>query len=347
MTRPRLPHGLRRSALALMTVAALLLLAGCRGWQSALDPAGMQAQRLYTLTQVLTWISVAVFVLVTAALFYAVFGPPRQRRHGSEEEQLPEPGKFKAVAAATTATVVILIALIVYSASIDRLLARGPAGDALEIHAIGRMWWWEFRYLDHQRPSNIVTTANELYLPAGRDVRFWVESRDVIHSFWVPSLHGKIDMIPGRTNSTWLRAQRPGVYRGQCAEFCGLQHALMAFITVVVPEDEFEAWLEHQRRPAAEPVTEEQRRGRQVFLQSTCVMCHTVRGTRAQGKVAPDLTHFASRRTIAAGTLPNTRGHLGGWIADPQSIKPGNFMPATVLEPESFQALLSYLESLK
>jgi cytochrome c oxidase subunit II len=163
----------------------------------------------------------------------------------------------------------------------------------------------------------------------------------------VPNLHGKRDLVPGYTNHLWIQADTPGVYRGQCAEFCGHQHANMSFVVVAQPVAEFQAWLQHQRRPAQEPGTELQRRGREVFLQTPCASCHTVRGTDAGSRLGPDLTHVGSRLTVAAGTLPNTRGHLAGWIADPQSVKPGARMPTSPLAPEDLQAVLAYVRSLR
>jgi cytochrome c oxidase subunit 2 len=210
----------------------------------------------------------------------------------------------------------------------------------------GHQWWWEFEYL-HPQPSLSVTTANELHLPVGRPVVFRLQSADVIHSFWVPNLHGKIDLIPGRQTATWLQADRPGVSRGQCAEYCGAQHAHMALSVIAEPAGDFERWLAGQRAVAPAPSTPEQSRGLAVVERGPCAMCHTIRGTAAGARLGPDLTHFATRSTIGAGTAPNTRGHLAGWIADPQRLKPGNRMPPTGLSPADLQAVLAYLEILK
>jgi cytochrome c oxidase subunit 2 len=172
-------------------------------------------------------------------------------------------------------------------------------------------------------------------------------STDVIHSFWVPSLHGKMDLIPTHQNTIWMRADRPGAFRGQCAEFCGLQHANMGLLVVAEPPAEFEAWRRAQVAPARVPHTPDEVRGQAAFTSLPCALCHSIRGTPAGGRTGPDLTHLATRRTIAAGTLPNTRGHLAGWIVDPQGIKPGNAMPQSLLEPDDLQALVSYLGSLQ
>jgi cytochrome c oxidase subunit 2 len=191
-----------------------------------------------------------------------------------------------------------------------------------------------------------VTTANELHIPAGQRVRLRLTSRDVIHSFWVPALQGKMDMIPGRTTETWLRAERPGLHRGQCAEYCGHQHARMALWVVVDSPDGFAAWLAQERRPAAEPLDAEAQRGRAVFQAQACAGCHAIRGATV-GVGGPDLTHVANRRTLAAGTLDNVPGNLAGWIADPQAHKPGNLMPRVPLRAPDLHALVAYLGTLR
>jgi cytochrome c oxidase subunit 2 len=191
-----------------------------------------------------------------------------------------------------------------------------------------------------------VTTANEIHIPVGRPVRFEVVAGDVIHSFWIPELAGKTDLIPGQRNVMWLEADHPGVYRGQCAEYCGMQHSKMAMSVVADPPAAFGAWLARQRLPAASPSDPDMVAGEAVFTTSACALCHTIRGTPARGRVGPDLTHLASRRMIAAGTLPNTRGYLAGWIANPQALKPGNVMPAVPLRPTELQVLITYLQSL-
>jgi cytochrome c oxidase subunit 2 len=204
------------------------------------------------------------------------------------------------------------------------------------------MWWWEVRYPDHE-----VTTANEIYIPAGQPVNFRLTTNDVIHSFWVPELNGKIDMIPGKTNTLWLQAAEPGIYRGLCTEFCGLQHAKMQYLVIAVPPNAFAQWVEQQRQPAPAPTDETTRLGQQIFLGSACVYCHAIRGTNASGQLGPDLTHIASRRTLGAGILPNNRGTLGGWTINSQHIKPGNRMPPMNLSGAELQALLDYLATLQ
>jgi cytochrome c oxidase subunit 2 len=217
----------------------------------------------------------------------------------------------------------------------------------VSINVTGHQWWWEVEYQDLNAPTLRFRTANEIHIPVGRPVVLNVTSRDVIHSFWVPNLQGKRDLISGYTTSIWLQADRPGVYRGQCAEFCGYQHANMAVYVTAEEDAPFKGWLAAQREPSLEPSTDTARSGRDVFMRGSCPTCHTIRGTAAGGTVGPELTHLASRRTLAAGTLPNTAGHLGGWISDPQSVKPGVKMPPNKLSGDDFQALLAYLEGLK
>ncbi len=196
-------------------------------------------------------------------------------------------------------------------------------------------------------PHSRFTTANEVHIPVGAPVVFLLTARDVIHSFWVPNLGGKKDLIPGYTQTVWFRADTPGVYRGQCAEFCGLQHAKMGLLVIADPPDRYAAWMRQMQQPGAAPTDSLARRGEQVFMSGTCVMCHAIEGTHARSVAGPDLTHLASRQTIAAATLPNNRGNLGGWIADPQRIKPGTHMPPNVLPPEELNALLTYLQTLR
>jgi cytochrome c oxidase subunit 2 len=251
-----------------------------------------------------------------------------------------------AAKAAVAVTAIILFVLLVLSVSTGRGLSSFATPDALHIEVIGHQWWWEVHYADPV-PSQRVITANEIHIPVGRPIVLQLTSHDVIHNFWAPNLHGKRDLIPGHITSIALQADKPGAYRGQCAEFCGYQHTYMAFLILAEPAEQFAAWLERQRGPAVQPTEALQQRGQEVFLAPSCVLCHTIQGTSAAGKVAPDLTHIASRHTIAAGTLPNTTGHLAAWIIDPQHIKPGNKMPPNHLDPDDLQALLAYLESLK
>jgi cytochrome c oxidase subunit 2 len=238
----------------------------------------------------------------------------------------------------------VLIGVLVLTVTTQAAIAT-PAGTHLTVRVTGRQWWWEVTYLDPS-PSLIATTANEIHIPVRRPVRLQVVSGDVIHSFWIPELAGKTDLIPGQENVMWLEADRPGVYHGQCAEYCGLQHAKMAMEVVAEPPEAFARWLERQRAPAAAPAGTDAAAGARVFATTACALCHTVRGTMAGGRLGPDLTHLAGRRTIAAGTIANTRGNLLGWIENPRAFKPGTLMPAVPLHGRELDDLTAYLQSL-
>jgi cytochrome c oxidase subunit 2 len=312
--------------------------------QSVLSPAGAQAQSIHQLWLLLLWVSAAIFTLVLAFVAFALLRGAR--RLTGTISSTPERALSRGVAVAVAMTVVVLLALLVASVQTGRTVASLHAASAVTVAITGHQWWWEIEYEDTV-PSRRVVTANEIHIPIGTPVVFKVTSRDVIHSFWAPNLQGKRDLIPGYTTAIWLQADRPGMFRGQCAEFCGIQHAHMAFAVVAEPEDNFERWLDDMRGPARDPVTEAERRGRDVFLNARCAGCHTVRGTPAHGQSAPDLTHIAVRNTLGAGTLPNTLEHLSAWIRDSQASKPGNQMPPNVLPPDDLQALVTYLETLR
>jgi cytochrome c oxidase subunit 2 len=308
--------------------------------QSILHPAGIQASRVSHLWWVMFWICAAVWAAVAMAALMAIV----RGRRGSSTATDVQIGRSVGVAGGISLVALfgLLFASVVTGRALDTL--RSP--EALRIQVTASQWWWDIQY-DNAIASLRVTTANEIHIPVGRAIRFDLLSTDVIHSLWIPNLQGKIDLVPGRRNELWLRADLPGIYRGQCAEFCGLQHAKMALVVVAETPDDFERWLAGNRAPAPPPATPEQQRGKDVVERGPCAMCHTIAGTLAGGRTAPDLTHIASRSTLGAGTLPNTRGHLAGWIADPQGIKPGNRMPPPGLTSDELQAVLTYLESLK
>lgn len=316
--------------------------------QSVLHPAGPFAHAIGGLWWWMLGVAAVVYVIVLVAFAYAAL----RRRHavlGPEGVAILPEGAHRAmqrgVSGALFVTLLVLFAFLFYDFGVGRALAEHP-GKALTVDVIGHQWWWEVVY-DDPDPSRILHTANEIHIPVGVPVQLVLSSVDVIHSFWAPNLNGKRDLVPGYTTSTWIQADTAGIYRGQCAEFCGYQHANMALDIVAEPRSRFEAWLAAQRVPAPPPTDSLALQGQKVFLAGPCSNCHTIAGTSANGTIGPDLSHIGSRLTLAAGTLPNTRGNLAGWIVDPQSIKPGANMPSNQLEPQDLQALIQYLESLR
>lgn len=332
---------MKRAATA---TAAAALLAGCTGAQNALAPSGEHAARVAVLWWGMLAAGTLVFGVVATLAVLAVW-----RRRGEDEgddRARADRRHARVVAGGVAATVAILFGVLVGTLWTGTANASLGDGEALVVEVTGHQWWWDVRY-DDPVPARRVVSANELHVPVGRTVELKLRTGDVIHSFWVPSLAGKVDMVPGRTNLLRIRADEPGVYRGQCAEFCGLQHAHMALVVVAHPPGEWERWMEAERRPAVPPADSARRHGERVFRETSCALCHTVRGSGAFGSAGPDLTHLARRRTLAAGTLPNRRGHLAGWIVDPQGIKPGTHMPPTELAPGDLMALLDYLQGLR
>ena len=315
--------------------------------QSMLHSIGPQSARIERLWWLMFWVSVAVQVLVIAFAAFAAW-----RARGPSSDDLPEGAPrndrrlLTGVGLATAASIATLFVLLVASVVTGRAMSAQRDETALVVEVTGYQWWWSVEY-QHPEPEQRVRTANELHIPVGRTVAIKLLSTDVIHSFWVPPLHGKADLIPGHSTVLWLRADEPGVYRGQCAEYCGLQHAHMAFSVIAEDSDSFERWIQAQRVTAPEPSTEQSRRGRQIIQSGPCAMCHTVRGTAAGSRAGPDLTHVATRSTLAAGTLPNTRDNMLRWISDPQGVKPGNRMPPIRLSTDDLQAVVAFLQELK
>jgi cytochrome c oxidase subunit 2 len=294
-------------------------------------------------------IVVSVYLVVMAWLGSAIL---RSRTASSITEIPPQVNATAerrmtiVVGSAIGLTVVLLFVILISSVITDHAISGLTSKNPVAIDIIGHQWWWEVRYEATQADQTVIT-ANEIHIPVGQPVVIKTSSVDVIHSFWAPNLHGKRDLIPGYQNALWIQADQEGSYRGQCAEFCGHQHAHMAFIVIAEPVDKFKAWLAQQVSTPPEPVEAVVSHGEQVFLTHTCIMCHTIRGNGSGAKFGPDLTHIASRTTIAAGTLPNNRGNLAAWILDSQSIKPGNKMPPNPLSSDDMNALLAYLETLK
>jgi cytochrome c oxidase subunit II len=323
----------------------LLLLSGCSGWQSALDVHGQSAISLKQLILLIVAACSLVWALVMIVLIFALW----RRRERDPLPFRPDPARERRmtiwVASAVAASVLIIGGFTLASFITTRAL-NVAAHDDLVVKIRGLQWWWDVEYLG-AAPHQRFQVANEIHIPVGRSVRFQLEGVDVIHSFWVPSLAGKQDLIPGRPNELSIRAERPGVYRGQCAEFCGMQHAHMAFFVIADEPSVFEDWLSVQRASALPSSDSEVLAGQQVFLSKACAACHTIRGTSASGTTGPDLTHVGGRRYIAAGLLETTRGSLAAWIADPQTLKPGNNMPMVPLNPEELRSVSAYLASLK
>lgn len=318
-------------------VVVTALATGCGDQEmGALRPAGPDAELLHGLFWVMLGLGLVVFVLVMMAFVRAA------RADGSElddDEQRRRSTRL-VVGGGIVLPIVVLVPLTVTMMAVGSRLAP-RLGDAYEIEVTSHQFWWEVHY-----PETGMVTANEIHIPVDTRVRLLLETDDVIHSFWVPQLAGKIDMIPGQTTEVVIEADDVGAHLGICAEFCGVQHARMRFEVIVHERNDFRRWLDAQTADAAPPVGEAARRGMAVFAERGCAACHAVRGTDAVGDLGPDLTHLASRRSLGALTVPNRRGHLGGWIIDSQAVKPGNLMPPVPMPSEQLLDLIVYLEGL-
>jgi cytochrome c oxidase subunit II len=318
--------------------------------QTSLNPAGPAAAHIEHTFALIFWITATVYLLTLIVLVYFVW----RRRHALSN--IPEPqstteesDRFAtlAVEGAMALTVLLLFVMLIGSFLTSRRLGRMNEQEALTIDVYGHQWWWEVQYPNDADPYRMVTTANEIHVPVGTLIRIHGTSRDVIHSFWAPNIQGKRDFMPGYTTDVLMQVDKPGRWRGQCAEYCGLQHAHMSFFMVAESQKNFENWMMSQAQSSIPPANTQTAHGQQVFLTHACVLCHTIRGTAAGSRVGPDLTHLASRSTIAAGMLPNTIGNLGGWILNPQSLKPGSRMPPNQISGPDLQDLLAYLETLR
>ncbi len=324
--------------------AFALPLAGCTSTQSILEPAAQPARDITGLFYFIFYLALVIFVLVEGLLIYFVI---RYQRRAKSNQDLPPQfhGNTRIEIAWTLAPAIVLAVVFfmtVRTMTTTNITAQPPA--TVEVRVIGHQWWWEFQY-----PKLGITTANEMHVPVGQVVDITLESDNVIHSFWVPQLMGKTDVVPNHVNRTWIRAEQVATYNGQCAEFCGAQHAHMLFKVISDDPGTFDAWVKGQQAAAATPSGGDAARGLQVFTSNGgCFACHTVSGVeKANGKVGPNLTHIGSRTTIAAGTLTNTPENLSTWLHNPQAVKPGNFMIIAKLSDADIQALVAYLESLK
>jgi cytochrome c oxidase subunit 2 len=322
--------------------------------QSALHPAGVQAAHIAKLWNLSLIVCGIVFALVLLATVFALSrnlrGGLAQRpaAHAPDLSSLwqPERRTQRVVIGASVLSVAILVGLIVADVLTDRALSKLPVDHPLRIDMTGAQWWWQASYHAEDGRAGFVT-ANELHVPVGRPVIVSLHATDVIHSFWVPNLHGKKDMLPGIDTTIEFRADRAGAYRGQCAEYCGAEHALMAMLVVADPPARYAAWVAQQAQPAVQSTDAVALHGREVFEHASCASCHTVRGTSAKGTPGPDLTHLMSRQTIAAGVLANTPQNLAAWLRDPDAVKPGTTMPVVPLSDADRLAVVRWLITLQ
>jgi cytochrome c oxidase subunit II len=314
---------------------------------SFFNPTSPQARAVAHLWWWMLGVGGVIWIGVAAIAVYAALANGGHRESDDLQHVSPETHSRmeRVVGVAGFATVLILVGFLIYDFAVGRALAQHPQ-RGLTIQITGQQWWWEVEY-ESPDPSQRLVTANEIHIPVGEPVQFKLRAADVIHSFWAPNLNGKRDLIPGYMSTIWFKADTAGVYRGQCAEFCGLQHAKMAFYIVADPRPKFNAWYAASSQPHQTPTDSTLLYGQRVFMTSGCAVCHTISGTPAQSNVGPSLSHLESRSTIAAGTLANNHANLMGWIVNPQAIKPGTRMPAIPLEPNQLTALVAYLESLK
>ena len=332
---------------AWICAVAILPLGACNRFQNALAGDGADGANFVRLFIVFTIVSAVMFVLIVGALFVALWHKRRadltiERGHHKEEPA----GFNRALAGWAILIVAGLAVLTVASFLTDRSNAQAAADPELVVTVTGNQWWWDVEY-DSSDPSRSFHTANELHLPVGVAAEVRLQASDVIHSFWVPNLAGKQDLIPGRVTDIQLLPRRTGYYRGQCAEFCGAQHAHMALDVTVDSRADFARWVAAQQRVAFAPASPVELAGYRYFLSRECSTCHNIAGTEASGSVGPDLTHVASRHSLAAGTLPMSRANLAQWVADPQAHKSGNAMPTIPLSRDELAAITAYLERLK
>lgn len=341
-------------------MGVLLFASGGSGAEnlSIFAPVTPQAEAIRTLSVLVLFIAAVIFLVVEGALFWCVWRFRQRRREiaaatTSEPPQLYGSNPIEIAWTAAPGMIVFILALVTARTlwEVKKTPPRpGPGDSALFVTVIGRQWWWEYRYESYDGRKLSFTTANELHVPASennkpRPVHLTLQSADVIHSFWAPRLGGKMDLIPGKSNYLSFAADRPGLYLGQCAEFCGTQHAGMLIRVVVDTPQDFERWLNNEKQPSAteDAVAD----GRKLFLSLSCIDCHRVEGTRARGAYAPDLTHLLSRKTIASGTLPNTPANLRAWVSDPQKLRPGCLMPDFNLSKQEVERVVEYLLTLR
>ncbi|MGZ5015219.1 MAG: cytochrome c oxidase subunit II [Methylobacter sp.] len=312
-----------------------------------LHSSGPAAEPITRLGWGLTAISLLVTVIIAALLLTAIF-KRRQKAPLDDQGHAPitrEPGGMLWIYIGVGISTVVLFASALWTIFTIAAVTSPSRTPTLTINVTARQWWWEVRYRSDE-PALVFTTANEIHIPTGEPVRINLVAADVIHSFWVPQLAGKMDVIPGQNNSTWIQADKSGDYFGQCGEYCGAQHAHMAFHVVAQTPDEFAVWRRQQLAATGAPQNEILQQGQDVFM-THCSVCHAVRGTVAGGNLGPDLTHMASRSTIAAGLLANNPDNAAAWINDAQALKPGSSMPSLHLSTQELTNVVAYLGSLK
>lgn len=329
--------------------AWVLFLIGCSKPQSTLYPKGPAADKIANMTWLMLILFLAITVVMWLLIAWAVL-----RNKGTLEEHAPVDiggGQGWVGWGGLAFPLVVLTILFILGV---RLMTAFPVHEAhqhdlkSDIKIIGHQWWWEVQYMGDGRPSQMFTTANEIHIPVGHAVNIELRSQDVIHSFWVPALHGKVDLVPGHPNFIRISADREGTFQGTCAEYCGAQHAHMRLLVVAQQPEEYEAWVRQQLQPGSEPTTEEAKRGQHIFMSGPCSMCHQVRGTFAGGRVAPDLTHVGSRQYIAANSYPNNDAYLEAWITQAQSLKPEAGMPnLTQFNGQELRDVVAYVRQLK
>ncbi|MDR3576797.1 MAG: cytochrome c oxidase subunit II [Anaerolineaceae bacterium] len=342
-----LNHKIRARFSSWITGIFALLLSGCVGVPQALMPASTNAQDITNLVLTVFEIAAVVFVIVEALLIYTVIHFSHRKLDGLPKQT---EGNRRFEIAWTMAPVIVLGIVFVVSLKTLTIVGYQPkiaqsasgTSQTINIRVVGHQWWWEFDY-----PDQKIITADEMHVPVNATVYLDVESVDVIHSYWVPQLGGKMDAIPGHTNKTWFQPTQIGTFSGQCSEFCGAQHGNMRFTVVVDTPEKYQAWLKDQETAIPTLTAQAPIQGEQAFLNGACIGCHTIDGTKAQGKIGPNLTHFASRSVFAGATLTNTSDNLTKWITDPQAVKPGNLMPNLHLPQDQIRNLVAFLESLK
>lgn len=339
----------REKRLLLVSILCLAM-ASCGGQQSVVDAAGVQAERLESLWWLFFYVTLGVYVVVMAVVIAAFIR--RASRSEVPPDIAPDPGREQRVGnvvkIAVALTVFIMFMFMIVSFRTGKAMnAMSTETPQLAIKVTGHQWWWEVEYQDEHSPGNNMLTANEIHIPVGRPVKLMLQSNDVIHSLWMPNMHGKKDLVPIYPTTFYFQADKPGMYWGQCAEFCGYQHAKMRFWVVAESDEDFKKWIDAGRLLPAKTSDRDLLKGQEIFTTGVCAQCHTVNGTPAGGRVGPNLTHIASRPFIAAGSLENNTENLKRWITDPQAIKPGIRMPMNQFSEEDLNSLVKYLQSLK